>query len=146
MRISENFTLEEFACPHCGEVSVDVRLLAAVQAIRSQLNEPVRILSGFRCATHNQAVGGASDSRHLIGQAADIGCEDFEKALALARGLSTVNGIGIDRERGMLHIDVRKEPRVQWLYVNGKAQAPFAVGRTQQPQDETYALLSLNKL
>lgn len=126
MQLSENFTLEEFACPHCGEVSVDVRLLAAVQAIRSQLKEPVRILSGFRCATHNQAVGGASDSRHCSGQAADITCENFEKAISVAATLATVNGIGIDRERKMLHVDVRSLPRIGWLYVNGKPQSTFA--------------------
>ena len=33
---------------------------------------PIRINSGFRCVRHNEEVGGAKSSRHLLGCAADI--------------------------------------------------------------------------
>ena len=72
IQISENFKLREFECRCCGAVKLDSELLRRLQAIRAETGRPLRITSGYRCSTHNRTVGGASQSRHMVGDAADI--------------------------------------------------------------------------
>ena len=72
-QISANFKRSEFACKcGCGFDTVDVALIEIVQAVRDRFGVPFDINSGCRCPTHNRAVGGASNSQHLFGRAADI--------------------------------------------------------------------------
>ena len=40
--------------------------------VREKLGKPIRVTSGYRPAALNKAVGGASNSNHLYGNAADI--------------------------------------------------------------------------
>lgn len=40
--------------------------------LREAYGEPIIVSSGYRCPALNKAVGGASSSQHLLGQAADI--------------------------------------------------------------------------
>ena len=71
--LSENFLAGEFAC-HDGsdEILVADALVAVLQAIRNHFAAPVQIVSAYRTAAHNKKVGGASQSQHLLGTAADI--------------------------------------------------------------------------
>ena len=46
---------------------------------REALGKPVVVNSGFRCPLHNKTVGGACNSQHVKGEAADICCEDNKK-------------------------------------------------------------------
>jgi hypothetical protein len=43
-----------------------------LEPLRVAMNEPIKIGSGFRCAALNKAVGGAWNSQHTKGQAADL--------------------------------------------------------------------------
>ena len=43
-----------------------------LQPLRDKLKKPIIISSGFRCAHVNQLVGGAINSQHLCGKAADF--------------------------------------------------------------------------
>lgn len=73
-KISENFSRAEFRC-NCGKCScdtVDAELLKALEALRSHFKAPITVNSGHRCKDHNRSVGGASNSMHLVGRAADI--------------------------------------------------------------------------
>lgn len=40
--------------------------------IREMWGKPIHVNSGFRCPTLNKAVGGATSSQHMTGEAADI--------------------------------------------------------------------------
>jgi uncharacterized protein YcbK (DUF882 family) len=71
-RLSENFAAKEFACRCCGKVLVHPELVRKLQALRSAAGAPVVIASGYRCAGHNRECGGAVNSYHLYGMAADI--------------------------------------------------------------------------
>lgn len=43
-----------------------------LQPLRDKIKRPIIITSGYRCAQVNRLVGGASDSQHLSGCAADF--------------------------------------------------------------------------
>lgn len=73
------FRREEFACRcgrHCNgyPVEPDAELLEVLDEIRETVGLPVYVNSGIRCKLHNANEGGASNSRHLYGDAADIRC------------------------------------------------------------------------
>jgi peptidoglycan hydrolase-like protein with peptidoglycan-binding domain len=72
-----NFDLTEFRC-QCGSkyctgypALLDIDLLQNLQKVRDKFGATV-ITSGLRCELHNEAVGGARGSRHVLGKAADI--------------------------------------------------------------------------
>ena len=54
-------------------------LVLALEDVRSCYGRPVRITSGWRCQTHNRAVGGHPQSRHLVGCAADLAPLDRDR-------------------------------------------------------------------
>lgn len=93
MKLTTNFTLEELISSSIaqlkgidnipGEKEINnLKCLCEeiLQPIRSKFGKPIKITSGFRSFTLNQAVKGSKTSQHLLGEAADIVCED-NKAL-----------------------------------------------------------------
>lgn len=85
------FKRSEFACKcgKCGGFPVEPKekLVRVADRIRAQKNSPATVSSGVRCATHNAAVGGVSNSRHKGGKAMDWSVEGTSGAelLALAK-------------------------------------------------------------
>lgn len=68
-----------------------------LERIRSTLDVPVIITSGFRCHVLNRAVGGVTSSDHMTGQAADIVAPRFGSPYLIAKTLAplvSVLGIG----------------------------------------------------
>ena len=77
--ISKHFTRWEFECKcGCGFDTVDVQLLATLEAVREHFGRPVIITSGCRCEAYNERVGGYKKSRHKLGRAADIVVKDVD--------------------------------------------------------------------
>lgn len=85
MKLSKNFSLEELiksdTANECGiknsPNSLELKNLTnlttkILQPIRDTFGKPIIISSGFRCVQLNKKVGGASNSDHLFGAAADI--------------------------------------------------------------------------
>lgn len=84
MKLSENFTLEEFTAsdtakrlgipntPNTTVLANLKRLANYLQRVRNCYAKPMRITSGYRCAVLNASVGGAKSSQHVSGEAADI--------------------------------------------------------------------------
>ena len=120
-QLSPNFSRNEFRCKGgddcCGGAApVDSRLILALQELRELVNAPIRILSGFRCVKYNKGCGGAQQSQHCLGTAADIRVEGVSTE-RLATIASTVpyfgdGGIGT-YDRGWVHVDVRQS-RARW--------------------------------
>ena len=103
--LTPNFKVREFAC-HDGtdKVLVDIELVSLLQLIRDFMGAPININSGYRTASHNRKVGGASNSYHLYGRAFDCSSNNNTKFVYLANGL----GIrGIIRYDSFTHIDTR---------------------------------------
>lgn len=112
--LSTNFKVSEFACHGggcCSTVKVDSKLVDFLQDIRDHFGKPVHISSGYRCAKHNKAVGGASGSRHTKGMAADIVVEGVAPA-EVAKYAESIGILGIGlyetKEDGFfVHVDTR---------------------------------------
>lgn len=121
--LSRNFSKSEFACRCCGRAEIDQRLVDALQELRDLAGAPVRVTSGYRCPDHNRAVGGAKQSRHLLGHAADIVIKSLSVAgmyeLAEQVDAFRKGGIGVYPERGFIHVDIR-EGRTRWGHLDGK--------------------------
>lgn len=145
--VTRHFSRHEFACrDDCGLSQPHPVLYLACESFRSYLGGPRTVVSsGTRCAPHNTAVGGSSDSQHLVqptrgghSTAADLVVEArtldemYEAAIAaeVTVGMETWRpfdrgGIGLylyqDREAGrwrwFLHGDIR-EGRARWCYLN----------------------------
>lgn len=104
-RCSQHFTFRSFRSPGDGWIKLDRALVRALELYRAALGEPVAIVSGHRDADWNAARGGACDSQHLHGTAADV-----EPALPLedVLALRAFSGIGCEESSGLVtHLDVR---------------------------------------
>lgn len=109
LKLSPNFTVKEFAC-HDGsdQVLIDLDLVAILQAMRDQLGAPITITSGYRTLSHNAAVGGAANSFHTKGQAADI-VVSGKTTVEVAACAETAGALGVLRyiTDGFVHVDTR---------------------------------------
>ena len=108
---SPHFRASEFACPHCGVTLVRPALQACLERLRGHVDKPVRIVSGYRCPVHNTAIGGAANSQHMYGAAADIPIGTARPMQARHAGFS---GIGISRGWA-IHVDVRDGKPQSWF-------------------------------
>jgi uncharacterized protein YcbK (DUF882 family) len=78
MKISKNFKRKEFECRcGCGFDTVDVDLVRVLQEVRDHFNNRVLVVSGARCAKHNERVEGASMSQHVCAKASDVSVEGY---------------------------------------------------------------------
>lgn len=109
------FKRSEFACKcgRCGgfPVEPDEDLVRLLEKIREHFNAPVTISSGIRCKAHNSspAVGGATNSQHLYGTAADIKVKGVDPAKVVAYAETLLSGTGgIGTYNTFTHVDVRK--------------------------------------
>lgn len=108
-KLSEHFSLREFACKGqrcCDTVQLDEALVTVLEMIRTHFNKPVIINSGYRCPSHNKAVGGAAGSLHTKGMAADIVVQEV-KPLEVAQYAEEIGVLGIGLYADFVHVDTR---------------------------------------
>lgn len=87
MRLSDHFTLEEMVLSQeatrkgiantpANENITNLILLCTqiLEPLRSTMGRALFVSSGYRCAELNELVGGAANSDHITGCAADITC------------------------------------------------------------------------
>lgn len=75
VQLSKNFVSTEFDCHGkgcCSTTTLDPKLVEYLQKIRNHFGKSITVTSGYRCPTHNKNIGGATNSYHSRGQAADI--------------------------------------------------------------------------
>lgn len=119
MKLSDNFSREEFACQcGCGFDTVDAQLLDVIQAVRDAIEVPITINSACRCPDHNAAVGGSPNSQHTKGRACDIVAKGIRPHLVadVVEQVLKMKGIagGIGRYTTFTHIDTRTNGPARW--------------------------------
>lgn len=94
MNITQHFTLEEFEKSEKAEIykldnSMPARYFRnlerlcehVLEPLRSALQCPIVISSGYRCKGLNEIVKGSENSQHTIGCAADFTCSKMDIAI-----------------------------------------------------------------
>ena len=131
MMITKNFSVNEMKCHcGCGEDSMDMDFMDILQNIREDMNRPLKISSGVRCAEHNSVVSstgifGPHVPRSDGTKASDIliSGADALRLVDIARKHG-ISGVGISQRgehaKRFIHIDTlsdEKHPRpTMWSY------------------------------
>jgi uncharacterized protein YcbK (DUF882 family) len=124
MTLTENFSFDEFACRSgsnfSSEAVTNIMLLAEqLEVIRSEAGgKTIKINSGYRSPSHNKKIGGAKDSQHLRGTAADIvisGMKPSETADLIERLIDEGKILegGVGRYSRFTHYDIRGK-KARW--------------------------------
>ena len=108
------FKKSAFACKCCGVSIVDVELADVLDSARAHFNAPISIISGYRCPVHNSKVGGAKNSQHMQGIAADIkvSCKTPKEVYDYFES-KFPNTYGLGLYKSWVHIDVRQN-KARW--------------------------------
>lgn len=120
--LSPHFNKKEFACKDCGESNINMDLVFALEQLRDIVQKPIIVHSAYRCPEKNAAVGGVSQSQHMLGNAADINIpgltvqEMYDAAMQVPAFKG--GGIGV-YDTNFIHVDVRHNI-ARWARVDGK--------------------------
>ena len=109
MQLTEHFSLEELvASETAARAGIDnmppPSLMPNMQTLADGLEQvrdvlgglAIHVNSGYRCPELNRRVGGAANSQHMDGLAADILCPDFGPPLAVCKAIA---GSGIPTDQ-----------------------------------------------
>jgi zinc D-Ala-D-Ala carboxypeptidase len=96
------------------------RCMYKLEALRLKLgNKPITVNSGFRSIQHNSDIGGASDSMHLYGTAADLNVPGVANKTVYQKaetcGFSGLETYNTDHQ----HVDSRADLGRSWWWENG---------------------------
>jgi len=116
MKLTNNFNLNEFNkhnFPLTETILRNIQELAKnLQVLRDEVKKPIKITSGYRDPSFNKKIGGATQSRHITGQAADLKIEGYTpKQVAaiieklISAGKMKQGGLGIYKT--WIHYDIR---------------------------------------
>ncbi|KQT17420.1 hypothetical protein ASG31_08395 [Chryseobacterium sp. Leaf404] len=120
MQLTQNFSLEEFACkdgtPVPASLYPNIKKLAQnLQVLRDHVGKPVVLNSGYRTPSYNKKIGGAKDSQHPKANAGDIKIAGMtpkqvhSTILQLIKEGKMHNG-GLGLYSTFVHYDVRPVP------------------------------------
>lgn len=139
-KLSANFRVREFDCNGkgcCSSTRIDSQLVEYLQKIRDHFGKPVNLSSGYRCEKHNGKVANAvSNSRHILGMAADIKIPGIAPAEVAKYAESIgVKGIGLydtDKDGHFVHIDTRTA-KAFWFGHAQQKRETFGGGQSAAP-------------
>ena len=122
MILTPHFNKKEFASKDGAgmpePVWENIKTLASqLEVLRSHLNKPINITSGYRSPIHNERSGGKKNSFHILGKAADLQVKGLKpktiyKAIEklIEQGKMLQGGLGLYDT--FVHYDIRgKEAR-----------------------------------
>lgn len=128
IQLSPHFWLSEFTdsqtaarkgidnTPSVEIVSELKRTAMCMEFVRTLLNAPISVSSGYRSRALNRAVGGMYNSQHITGQAVDFTCRQFGSVRDVYNAIKS-SGIHYDQliiEFGQwVHISFSPSPRHQ---------------------------------
>ena len=138
IKLSDNFNSNEFDCHGngcCSETIINPKLVEYVQKIRDHFGKSITVTSGYRCATHNRNIGGATGSRHSKGDAADSVVSGVApREVAKYAESIGIKGIGLyetSADGHFTHVDTR-DVKSFWYGQNEAKRTTFG-GTTPAP-------------
>lgn len=75
---------------------------------RDILGSPIKVSSGFRSPQVNKAVGGAVNSQHTKGEAADLTCYDNKKLFNILRKMGGFSQLINEFNYSWIHVSVKR--------------------------------------
>ena len=105
-QLSPHFHVDEFYSKGNGDLKLNQELITRLEKLRNELKAPIRITSGYRDPRYNRRVGGARNSMHLQGRAADITVVNSSIG-EIVNAAERVGFNGIGRYSTFVHVDVR---------------------------------------
>ena len=130
VQVSAHFYSTEFDCHGsgcCSQTVVNERLIEYLEQIREHFDSPITITSPYRCPVHNSrpSVGGAPNSRHTKGDAADI----VVKGVAPRKVAQYCESIGI---LGIGLYETAKDG--YFVHIDTRDYKSFWYGQSEQPR------------
>ncbi len=142
MNVTNHFTLEELTFsqtaarlglnnePPPDVVDALTRTAHGLEMVRVLLQAPILVSSGYRSPRVNRAVGGAANSQHILGEAADFTAPGFGPPEMIVRAIMrSTRPIPYDQlivEFGRwVHISFSREPRHQALVIDHDGTRAF---------------------
>ena len=105
--LSPHFKVREFRCQDGTDlILIADGLINVLEKIRNHFGKALIITSAYRTPSHNQKVGGAENSQHLLGTAADIQIPGVS-ASTVADYADSLGVGGLGRYATFTHVDVR---------------------------------------
>lgn len=128
----------EYRCKHCGRLPPDfyvqgtedvswfyLHLFGRYKIVRERWDRSINVTCGFRCPTHNKAIGGAALGAHLWGGGLDMDfatVQDTEKMERIIEELiPEVRMIVHVKDGSFIHFDIMylAYPRVSEFWYEG---------------------------
>ena len=115
--MTKNFSKEEFDCSDGSEMNIAiyhnmVKVANQLQILRNYIGKPITINSGYRSEEYNASIGGAKNSQHIMGRAADIVVKGMSPLavhttieLLIEKGDMLQGGLGL--YDSFVHYDIR---------------------------------------
>ena len=112
-------TFRVLAYSHDPKWHIDPRLMSMLEEIRGHFGVPVTISDrgGYRSAGENHTAGGAKNSFHLEGKAADIKVDGIDPDQVQEYCMNKFKYGGLGLGKTFTHIDCRNsESQITWSY------------------------------
>lgn len=108
--MNEYFIRAEREC-HCG-CGLDMTernpdFMKALNSAREYYGKPMAATCITRCEKHNREVGGAPQSAHMDGRAADIACSDMTERMHMIRCFIACGFHRIEVSPVHIHVDMK---------------------------------------
>lgn len=118
-KLSANFYDHEFWSPDKNFAKMEPEFIFKLQKLRTVMDVPFTITSGYRTEEFNARIGGAADGYHPKGMAADIshmGWDGPTKHKFLMSALTLGFSVGVYRKH--FHVDTRTGNKMLWIGKN----------------------------
>lgn len=139
MKLSENFTLDEFTLsqtasrhdisntPPDDVMQALKRTAEGLESVRLALGHPIHISSGYRSPQVNRMMGGAAKSQHVRGEAVDFTCPGYgipAKIMTAIAGAVDYDQLILEYAR-WIHISFTDSPRRRALVIDSKGTRAY---------------------
>jgi len=125
MKLTAHFSKDEFDCTDGSEMTFEVlnnviEVANNLEVLRAHFGAPITINSAYRSPVYNRSVGGAVNSQHLGGKAADVVIDGVTPD-EVADAIDFLIEVGLMKEGGLgrydtfTHYDIRGT-KARWDY------------------------------